>query len=259
MADRATLRQRKHVLRGLEDALDKLKLDREGFQRLAERGGVFHEQFQALVRKCSAPPTTMEIAKKVLGRDLITPEEVANSRGLNYAKEHLQRFERTLPDHETLLWLCANEFVLLPGPPKEMTLLGVRELNPTYFTEQTGGSFAKDGEVFAREETVRCQWYAIHKTCVRKSVRKNWIDGCGELAETEVVPRAVTLVWATTTHKAVRGEYLLRGLTRVRTASVSSNGDHVTVDCHRFSGVSIEPRADDLKDSRLGVSGQREL
>ena len=78
--------QEKQYRRFVEDgsnlALKEVNPDKDGLQRLFARGGEFQAYVVAGIRRFSAVTPNYDIARTVLGKDFISPEEIAKSRGV---------------------------------------------------------------------------------------------------------------------------------------------------------------------------------
>lgn len=198
-----------------------------------------------------------ELARLILGDDYITPEEVATAYGTSYTDEQLEHFADTLPDTQTILWLRANGYMLIAGPPTEMNLLEVRELDNKLFYSKTEGWWSEGNQTFSREDKVACgEWLAIRKDEVPNSFSKTWKEQQDLLSEDEHVPNAPEVSYAVTAYFKVRGIYLLRGK-HVRTSSVSAGGDHVNVGVFDGDGLDVLNYWDDCRNGYIGVSSAR--
>jgi hypothetical protein len=204
-------------------------------------------------------PESHELARLILGDDYITPEEVANAYGVSYTLKQLEHFVDTLPDTQTILWLRANGYMLIAGPPTEMNLLGVQELDNKLFYSKTKGWYAEKEQVFAKnDKVVAGEWLAIRKEEVPNSFRKTWKEQQDLITEVEHVPNAPTVSYAVTAYFKVRGIYLLRGK-YVRTSSVSTDGNHVDVGDFDEDGLSVDDYWDDDRYGDIGVASARKI
>lgn len=252
-----TPRQKKHVLRLMEDALDSTTSDKDGLQRLANRGGEFKEELAALIGRFTAKLPDFTLARKSLGDDFLAPEEIAAARGLTYSEEQIAHLEQTLPSKETLKWLARSGYLLVAGSPREeMSLLDVRELNRSYFYSKESGWYANSREAFARKDKVACRWLMLRKSIVLNSTSKTWREQQKLLSDLETAPMAVELVWALTCYKAVRGQYLL-GSVYARTSSVDSSGYHVRVGNFDEDGLRVDCWDGHDRGSCIGVASAR--
>lgn len=206
-------------------------------------------------------PQTKQIERLVvdaLGNDFISPQEITAARGLTYSAEQVTELERTLPNQETLEWLKCNDYYLVAGSPREMSLLDVRKLERSYFFSKEGGWYANETVAFAKSEKVTCRWYMLRKGIVPNSTSKTWSEQQGLLSNIETTPTAVELAWGMTVYKAVRGVYLL-GSVYARTSSVYSNGDHVRVGVFGGDGLGVSGWIDGDRYDVVGVSSSRKV
>lgn len=202
-------------------------------------------------------PEGHELARLILGDDYITPEEVATAYGVSYTDEQLEHFADTLPDTQTILWLRANGYMLIAGPPTEMNLLEVRELDNKVFYSKTEWWYAEDEQKFAQDDKVTAgEWLAIRKEEVPNSFSKTWNEQQDLITEDEHVPNASTVSYAVTAYFKVRGIYLLRGK-YVRTSSVSAGGGHVSVGYFDEGGLHVDDYWDGYRHVSIGVSSSR--
>jgi len=202
-------------------------------------------------------PEGDQLARLILGDDYITPEEVANTYGVSYTDEQLEHFIYTLPDTQTILWLRANGYILIAGPPTELNLLEVRELDNKLFYSKTEGWYAKDKEKFAKDDKISDgEWLALRKEAVPNSFSKKWNEQQELITKVERVPNATEVSYAITAYYKVRGIYLLSEK-YVRTSSIDAGGNHVFVGCFVEDGLSILNYWDDISGDNLGVSSAR--
>lgn len=172
-----------------------------------------------------------EDARDLLGVDFITPEEIAAARGVKYGKRRSGFFRNAMPPRETLEACLAQwgdgAALLVPGPPKPMSLLDVRELNPDYFYDKTHGWYAKHGEqIFAIRDVALPAWLMLRKGPVPGSMGHGRDAQLKLLTPSEERPNIGGFTWGVTTYAAVRGIRLF-GSTYARTSSVSMDGSVV--------------------------------
>ena len=148
--------------------------------------------------------------------------------------------------------------MLVAGPPKAMSLLDVRNVRNDYFYSKEGGWYSEKAQKFARNDKVEPVWIALRKEPVAHSLSKNWSEQSELVVEPMTVPNAAEAVWGLTTYKAVRGIYLLPNL-YVRTSSLVSDGDRVSVGRFGCGGLRVSFYWDDLRFSSLGVSASRKF
>ena len=203
-----------------------------------------------------APANDYDLARTILGKDFISPEEIALARKLTYGDELLQHFAETLPSEEALQWLRENGFVLMAGTPGPMSLLEVRNLNAQLFYTKEGGWYAEPKQKFSREDKVTAEWLMLRKGIVPNSTRKNWDEQQKLLTEVEYVPNAPEATWGITTFKEVRNVWLLPDI-YARTSSVDSGGGRVVVGVSAGGGVVVCSGWDDRRGGDLGLASAR--
>ncbi|MFA6284953.1 MAG: hypothetical protein WC643_00265 [Parcubacteria group bacterium] len=247
------------------------------FHRVMEKAGVDRSKFQLPINNRTArrnlaeylnmgcpkvkgglviPANDYDLARTILGKDFITPEEIAAARGLTYSEEQLRHFADTLPSEEVLQWLRDNGCMLVAGPPSPMSLLEVRSLKKKLFYSETGGWYADESQKFSREDKVGSEWLMLRKTPVANSTSKMWSEQQELISEVEYVPNVAEATWGLTTYKEVRGEYLLPSI-YVRTSSVDRGGDRVGVGSFGSDGPVVDSYSDAYRNGGLGVSSAR--
>ena len=195
-----------------------------------------------------------EAARELLGDDFISPEEIASARGLRYSEEQTAELYRTLPNRGTVEWLEQNGYTLVAGPPYEVSLL---DINSRFLLAGGDDWRTNERETFAREEKVSCRWYMLRGGWTPNSPGKTWSEQVSLLQSGETVPTAVELLWALTSHKAVRGTYLVSDMF-LRTSSVDANGNHVYVARQNEGGFYLSGWDDSSTSDRLGLASARE-
>jgi len=237
---------------------NRAELDEERAQALNERGGDFQTYIMAGIKRFTAKAPNYDLARTILGKDFISPEEIATARGLTYTDEQLAKFGDTLPTQEALEWCRDNGTMLVAGPPKSMSLLDIRSLKAGYFYSKQGGWYSESAQKFARADKVEPIWIALSKEPVAGSLSSNWSEQSNLVVEPMVVPNAAEAVWGLTTYKAVRGKYLLPNL-YVRTSSCDSGGDRVNVGHFDSEGLNVNDFWDSNRSGSLGVSVARKF
>ncbi len=156
-------------------------------------------------------PKGYELAILILGDDFISPEEVTTTYGISYTEDQLKNLGETLPDEKTLQWYRSHGYMLVAGPPTEMNLLQIRDLDNQLFYSKTEGWYSKDREKFARNDKVSAgKWLAIRKEAVPNSFSKNWSEQQELITENEYVPNASEVSYAVITYFKVRNIYLFK-------------------------------------------------
>lgn len=257
-----TVDQAKQFKRFVEDASDRalkeVNPDKDGLQRLLGKGGEFQAYVVKGIRQFTAKAPNYDLARLILGKDFISPEEIATARNLPYTDEQLVTFGNTLPAQDILEWCCDNGMMLIAGPPKSMSLLDVRAVKTGYFHSKEGGWYADNAQKFARDDKAEPVWIAFRKEPVPFSLNKNWSEQTKLVVVPMIVPNAAEAVWCLTMYKAVRDIYLLQNL-YVRTSSLDSDGDRVFVGLFDGKGLHVINYWGNFRYSYLGLASARKF
>ena len=261
MTARITSDQTKQLNRFVEDAVNRalkdLNPDKDGVQRLIERGGEFQAYIISGISRFTAKVPDYELALTILGKDFISPEEVAKSRkGVSYTDDQLSQFSDTVPSQEVLEWCRDNGYMVVAGPNRPMSFLEVRSLKSDYFCAREGGWYAE--QAFAENDKAETRWIMLRKKPVPGSTSKYWNEQHALLSADEVTPNVAEVTWCVTTYKAVRNIYLLPGI-YVRTSSLDSDGSRVSVGLFDAEGLYVADYWDDGRSGFLGVSAGRKF
>jgi len=267
MTTRITSYQIKQFCRFVEDAsnraLREVGPDKDGLQRLIERGGEFQAYVVAGIKRFTAKAPNYELVKSILGKDFISPEEIATARGVTYTDEQLAMFSETIPAQEVLEWCRDNDMMLVAGPPTAMSLLDIRALTPDYFYSKgperdDPGWYDEAREKFARNDKVERLWIAFLKDPLPNSFSKNWSEQEVLVAKPMTVSNAAEVAWCVTTYKAVRGAYLLPNV-YVRTSSIDPGGLRVSVGDFDAEGLFVRSDWDNYRNGSLGLASARKF
>ena len=260
--------QTKQFGRFVEDAsnraLKEINPDKDGLQRLIERGGEFQAYVVAGISRFTSKLPDYTQARAILGLDFISADEIAAKRGISYTEDQLIDLGKKLPDQATLEAIRDAGMMLVAGPPTAMSLLDVRSLHADYFyskgpDKDDEGWYDDASEKFSRNDKVDALcWIALRKEPVEDSLNKTWPDQQALVKEPMVVPNAAEAVWALTTYKAVRDIYLLDDL-YVRTSSLDSDGGRVHVGVFDDEGLYVDGYWCGRRHSFLGVSASRKF
>jgi len=102
-------------------------------------GRVNKQKLQSFLRNGQPQQKGYELILEVLGDDFISPEKVAEVRGVSYSSEQLKQLADTLPTQEQLQWCKENGYALVAGPPTKLSLLDVRSQKNSLFYSKTEG------------------------------------------------------------------------------------------------------------------------
>jgi len=195
-----------------------------------------------------------EIARLILGDDIVFPDEIAEVRGLSYTDAQLKHFVDTMPSEEALRWCKTNGHAIVAGPPSPMGLLEVRSLKAEHFYSKADGWY--EGHTFGNGDKAQTEWLAIRKEPVPNSFNQNWNEQPRLLSKEEQVPNAGEMSWFITTFYEVRGARLFEKV-YVWTSSVASGGYRVYVGYFGERGLDVRIYWDDDRDYHIGLAASR--
>lgn len=198
--------------------------------------------------------TTEEVARMILGEDIIFPNEITKAWGLSYADADLRRFMETIPSIEALRWCKVNGYAVVAGPPTPMGLLEVRSLKPDHFYSENGGWYEK--YTFSSYDKAESKWLAIRKKSVPSSLDKKWNYQLRLLTKDEQIPNAGEMGWFITTFFEVRSIRLFEQI-YVRTSSVALNNGCVIVGFFVLGGLRVSDVKNTLRFDDLGLASSR--
>jgi len=259
--DSITSNQRRQYNRFTQDgarkALTTVNPDKDGLQRLFGRGDEWQDHLAAGIARLTAKMPDYSLARSILGADFITPEEVAKARpSIVYTHDQITALAESLPSKDMLMWCKDNSYATVPAPTSAMSLLDVREIQPTHFNSKTGGWYTD--QKFAREDKTSFGWLAIKKTLVSDSTNKNWDDQNKLLSAFEHVPNAAEMSWFITTYFEVRSIRLFESV-YVRTSSLNSGSGYIGVGGFNADGLGVSGFWNGSRGGGLGVSAARKF
>lgn len=197
-----------------------------------------------------------KVSRLMLGGDLITPQEIHRSfDNLVYSREQLTLLKRTFPSDETVWWCHNNDYMLIAGPPRALSLQDMRTLRPQFFYRQSGTCWFDEHD-FSKSERVPLRWLKIRKDATPGSQCKEMEQQRVMISESEVIPTAAEVVWATMVYKAVRHVNLFAD-TYVRTASTGDDGMRVHVGGNGTYGIGIGRSWDEDRHRYVGLAAAR--
>jgi hypothetical protein len=196
------------------------------------------------------------VTRLMLGGDLIVPQEIQRVYdNLVYSREQLALLKRTFPSDETIWWCHNNDYMLVAGPPRTLSLQDMRALRPQYFYRQSGKCWF-DEHSFSKSERVPLRWLKIRKDATPETQCKGMDQQRTLLSEREVIPTAAEVVWATMVYKSVRHINLFTD-TYVRTASIGDDGMRVHVGGNGTYGIGIGRSWDNDRHKYVGLATAR--
>ena len=216
-------------------------------------------EFLNVLASSSSIAPAFQRARDILGESFISPQEIAEVHDVNYTRAQLAELASTLPDKEVLQWARDNHFVVVAGPPREMSLLRVRAVDRKLFRSESGAWFTQNYEEFAHCDLVGTGWLVISKGFVPDSTGKTWEEQKDLLADNERIPNVAEVAWFLTTYAKVRSTRLFLR-TWLRTSSVNVVGESVHIGYFAHAhGLSIFAQSNYNRSKSLGIISARNL
>jgi hypothetical protein len=201
-------------------------------------------------------PEGPDLARLILRDDLISPQEMAKEYGWTYNAEQLAQLEESFPSQEAIVQASRDYSFIVPGPPQNTNLLGVRDLDPELFRAKSAGWYAEEGQKFSREDIVEfAKWLIIRKGDVPNSRNKTPSEQDQMVTAPAYIPNAAQAAYAFTAYKKVRGINLLPNF-YVRTSSKTAGGSHVCVGGQSGGGLLVYDWHD-YRSGDVGVASAR--
>jgi len=166
-------------------------------------------------------------ARKILGENFASPEEIARVRNITYTEDQLVWFIDTLPNQDTLLWCRDRGYLCIAGPNQPMSFREVCKLSSEFLKSVTGEWYK--GGPFAEEDKVYTAWLMLGMQPFPGSMGKCLTEQRALLIpEGAIIPNVAEVAWEVTTYKAVRNKCLFSQI-YVRTASQDSPHSNIAV------------------------------
>ncbi len=173
--------------------------------------------------KVTENPSMYAFPRSILGTCFVSPGDIANScRGVTYTDEQFAFLGANTPSKDVVGLCCENKCILAAGPPKEMSLLGLRAGHRDIFDIPKDGWYGKK-QSFARTEHVHTRWII----CRYRDCRSLFLPAYFDL----VSLNAVEAIWCLLCYQYVHGVPL--STPYIRTSSADSEGGSVYVQLNR--------------------------
>ena len=242
-----------HAADWISDILPKFAQFSEIFAQVS-KGRITKARLQAFIRDGGVPPT-YELACSILKCDFITPEEVLAARNLveEYTSEQFRQFDKTLPSEDILHWLRDNNYMLVAGPPKPMSLLDIFHLNPRIFCSSNGDRSTEEEKLkkLSCKDKVGTNWLTLRRGIGYESIfPKKRKEQLKMLSKEERVPNIAEAAWCFTTYKKVcmQGPSFDKFFRTSSTSSVSRKRNHIYIGFSNKGILHIDSCSDNQHD-----------
>jgi hypothetical protein len=247
------------LLHTISEIHDEMGLDPSATAELSESLGNHRPTRLAFIEfltTCSRKGHGYDFEKNILGKDFITPEQVARGWGeevLTYTEDELQTLRKNIPSPEMISMCAEGGFILLPPPPKPLSLLEIRTLDPTLF-HTMHGSWYETHSFASRDKTTSSGWMAIRKTPNAASFGHEFDEQRRTLLRYEVVPNIADAAWAITSYIKTRGEKPLGEVFGRTSSAVNKGGNLVSIGYNPGQrGLAVEAKGNDRRIPTLGL------
>lgn len=178
-----------------------------------------------------------------LGEGLIRPEEITKIiPSLCWTKDQVGVLESTRPSVNFLYELQVGGYVLLPCPPRQISILDMLRLAPSAFQSESVESkcivddWWKSQEFARQEKTFSSGWLAIKEEPLKKSFGKDFSEQEKLLVASERLPEVSELVFSAVVFRLIRGKILFED----RSIRATYPGSHeVIIVSNSRAGISF--------------------
>jgi len=194
------------------------------------------------------PTTSQKRAREIMEKNFFGIEEAIKYFGVNPSEEQLKTLSE-IPFSEEVLQKTKDTHVLVAVFP--LSILDIRGKTKHLFYNQdwyNQQDFAKDyGKI---------GWQLVHKAPVDRSTSKNWEQQQQLLEENEQVPSAQIMVYTIIGHYLATKERLFENI-YVRTSSLGSDGDRVSVGPFASDGLLVDYDWDGTRHAHLALASSQ--
>jgi hypothetical protein len=150
-----------------------------------------------------------ELARAILQKKFITPEDTSQTMSVKYSKVLLRQFEESLPSETVLWWSFANDYILVPGPPKPLSLMEIRNMEPDFFDQDNSAHwYTEEAISFSRNDKAKPGWIMLFQRELsegRISTKEDFFFG------KEPTPNAAEAAWALIVYKKISDRWAYGG------------------------------------------------
>jgi hypothetical protein len=211
----------------------------------------FRNLIASAIRMALGPDDKFKFAREILGIDFISPEEVSSTLGLSYDGDLQNKFLNGTPSIEDLGGLHTNKTILIPGPPRPLSLEEIFNLFPQYFSNR-GQFLDRENSTFFTSYTVKTNWIALRKVPIENSLNLSWGSQMSFIKSTRFLPNIAEIAWCLIVFHQLRSVFLLNDL-YVRSTSSASDSSQVCIGNLGTEGFRIFNYGNTERLSTLGL------
>ncbi len=226
------------AMHGVKLALDKIKVDSEGWQRVLVYGGEIRtavaETIVAKTRELALGSVSQEHAREIMGRNFFGVEEAMRHFGVLPAKQQIAALNK-IPFSEETLASCKDTHVLVAVFPMSILDIRGKVVGRKLFYGHEEVWYSK--QAFAKD---RCEigWHLVRNALVANSTNKTWDEQQTFLSQDEETPKAQVLIYTIIGYFLATGDRLFENA-YVRCLDLGSSGGRVFVGDFDGDGLDV--------------------
>ena len=245
---------RGQLIRIVERVVDSSSFDEESLMFLAGggRAGELEKALSKVFAGYARRPADAEFVRAQLGDRFVTAKEIADALELYYRADQLQRQEQTLPDPRIIESLKEDGYVLIAGPPVDMTFDTFIQSKLRFYLEELKTRWMDDRlnhkqESWRSDECATCKWYAYRNGIIPRSSNRSYRSQLRIIPDGYRLPTVIELLWGLVAFHGVRKENFLERPYWARTESITGRGISMALSTDDRRGYSIDvfPEIDD--------------
>jgi len=206
-------------------------------------------QFES--KKTQKPILDYSLARKILGKNFIPPEDVMDyDARCFYNSELIEQFHQSfLSLNNRLEWFKANNLTLLASPPKPISAMDIRssflDIRPRFDSDHK--------EIkFPCTDKTSTGWLIIQKEPSQKSFNKTLLEQKELLQSNEYIPNAADISWMIALFKALHKQ-LLFSRCYIRTSSIGSEKNCFCVGDTIRGGLMVDDYSNNFRYDFVGL------
>ena len=197
------------------------------------------------------PSTSQAEARKIMGKNMFGIEEAQKHFGIVPTKPQLG-YLAEIPFSAEVLEACKDTHILVAVFPLTIPEVRSKAKRGLFYSYDDAWY---NNQAFASEKA-ELGWHLIRKTPVEDSTSKTWKEQQALLSKDEETPTAPVMIYTIIGHFLATGERLFEKI-YVRTSSLGSDGDRVSVGGFGSEGLYVCGWRDGRRDAGIGLSGAR--
>lgn len=192
--------------------------------------------------------TETDLAHDIMGKNFFGLNEVSVHYGVEFGNGLVAALA-TIPFSEATLRNCKDTHILVAGFP--MTILDIRAKAPNQF--HSHGDAWYNSHAFAADKRVDPRWHLLRKEIIAGTQSRSFAEQMSLLSNSEEVPDACDLVYATILYFLATRELLFRGVYS-RCKDLGPGGDRIAVGTSAQDGLDISSHWEGFAYNEIGIA-----